>query len=99
MKKLSLLASITAALALNSGLTLAADEMEKCEAVDKNGKNIIKANQTDCAVKGMHSCAGQNKAGEAGAFIEVPKGQCAKINAGDFSGLPADIKSKLDVPA
>jgi uncharacterized membrane protein len=97
MKKLNLLASITAALALTSGLTLAADEMEKCEVVDKNGKNIIKANQTDCAVKGLHSCAGQNKAGEAGAFIEVPKGQCAKINAGDFSGVSNDIKSKIDV--
>ncbi|MFA6036620.1 MAG: DUF2282 domain-containing protein [Legionellales bacterium] len=97
MKKLNLLAAMTAAIALNSGVGFAADEMEKCEVIDKNGKNIIKANQTDCAVKGIHSCAGQNKAGETGAFIEVPKGQCAKINAGDLSGVSADIKSKIDV--
>ncbi len=97
MKKLSILASVTAALALNSGLALASAEMEQCVVVDKNGKNLVKANKSDCAVKGVHSCAGQNKAGEAGAFIEVPKGQCAKINAGDFSGVSSDIKSNIDV--
>ncbi|MGA2654876.1 MAG: DUF2282 domain-containing protein [Gammaproteobacteria bacterium] len=96
MKKWNILSTITTALALSSSFCLAADEMEPCVVVDKNGNNLVKAHQADCAVKGVHSCAGQNKDGEQGAFIEVPKGQCAKINAGDFSGVSNDIKSKIN---
>lgn len=93
MNKKGIFTAVAAAVTLTASLALAED-MEKCSVV-KDGKGLIKAHQTDC--KGTnHSCAGQNKAGDPAAWISVPKGQCAKINAGDFSGVAKDIKDKIE---
>ncbi len=97
MKKLSIFTAVTAALTLSSGIALAntAADMEKCVVVDKQGHNIVKAGKNDC--KGaMNSCAGTAKAGDKDNFIMVPKGQCSKINAGDFSGVSSDVKAKVE---
>ncbi len=97
MKKLSVLTAVSAALALTSGLALATGtgDMEKCMVVDKQGHNIVKAGKNDCK-SATNSCAGQAKAGDKNAYIEVPKGQCAKINAGDYTGVSADTKAKIE---
>jgi uncharacterized membrane protein len=52
-------------------------EREKCYGVAKAEKN-------DCATKdGISSCAGQaKKAGDANAWIYVPKGLCDKLVGG-----------------
>lgn len=94
MKKTSIFTALTAALALSSSLTWAADDMEKCKVM-KDGVGLIKANKADCAGTN-HSCAGQNKAGDPESWIIVPKGQCDKINAGDFSGVSQEIKDKIE---
>ena len=76
--------------------------MEQCKVVDsKTGKGLIKAHKGACAVScgtgsQKTSCAGANKAGDPNAFIIVPKGQCAKINAGDFSGVSKEIKNSIE---
>lgn len=95
-KKLSIFAALTAAATLSASSAIA-QEMEKCKVVDANGKGLIKAHKSDCAGSG-HSCAGQNVAGDAAAWIIVPKGECDKINAGDFSGVGDDIKDKIEMP-
>ena len=96
MKKSMVFAAITAALGLASTASFAEEqlEMEKCQVV-KDGKSLIKEHKADCKSKN-HSCAGQNVAGDAESFILVPTGQCAKINAGDLSGVDEHIKDKLD---
>lgn len=111
MKKASLLAAMTAAVAL-SGQALAQPDVqanndapsvtvnngantEKCVPV-VNGKNIVRANKGACA-SGKHSCAGQNVAGEADAWVTVPKGVCDRIKAGDFSDVPDSVKASLDL--
>ncbi len=94
MKKLNIATAFAAALTLVSAAALA-EEMEKCQVVDKNGKGLIKAHKTDCKAAG-HSCAGQNLAGDTTAWIMVPKGECTKINAGDFSGVNQNIKDKIE---
>ncbi len=71
-------------------------DMEKCKVMGQDGKGLIKAGKADCA-GGGHSCAGQNKAGDPESWIYVPKGLCDKINAGDFSGVPGDIKDKVEI--
>ena len=96
MSKSGIFAAITAALTLTAGGVLAEGDMEKCKVVDKNGKGLIKAHKADCNAAPSHSCSGQNKAGDALSWIMVPKGQCAKINAGDFSGVSQDIKDKIE---
>jgi uncharacterized membrane protein len=79
---------------LTAGAAFAEDEMEKCKVV-KDGRGLIKENKADC--KGSsHSCAGQNAAGDPESWIMVPKGQCEKINAGDFSEVSQDIKDKIE---
>ncbi|MDQ2994136.1 MAG: DUF2282 domain-containing protein [Pseudomonadota bacterium] len=85
--------AIAAATMLTTGVAMAKGDTEKCKVV-KHGKGLIKANTSDCA-DSIHACAGQNKAGDPEAWILVPKGQCKKINAGDFSGVSADIKRKI----
>lgn len=72
------------------------DEMEKCKAVNSEGKSIVKEHKGDCATKG-NSCSGQNKSGDDEAWIMVPKGQCDKINQGDFSGVSKEVMDKLEV--
>lgn len=85
-------------MALSSGASAAENDMmdmEKCNVVDKNGKGLIKEHKTDYKFAG-HSCAGQNKAGDPSAWILVPKGECVKINANDFSGVDQNIKDKIE---
>jgi len=94
MKKMSIAAAMASAMALSSAAYAGPNDMERCTVVDKDGHGLIKAHKSDCAGAG-HSCAGQNKAGDANAWIIVPKGQCAKINAGDFSGVDESIKDKI----
>ncbi len=95
MKKLNIFTAVAAAVALTAGSAFAQVEMEQCKVVDKNGKGLIKAHKSDCKSAGV-SCAGQNKAGDPSAWIMVPKGECVKINAGDFSGVDKDIKEKIE---
>lgn len=70
--------------------------MEKCKVVDENGRGLIKEHKAACATA-KNSCSGHNKAGDADAWIMVPKGDCDKINAGDFSGVSDDIKDKIEM--
>jgi len=99
MKHINLISAVAAAIGLSAGIAHAAGAgMEKCTVVDKNGVGLIKAHKADC--KGAtHSCAGQNKAGDAKSWIIVPKGQCTKINSGDFSGVNPSVKAKLNLPS
>jgi uncharacterized membrane protein len=95
MKKFSILSAVvTAALAINSAHA-GTNDMEQCKVVDKNGKGLIKAHKGSCA-GGGGSCAGSNEAGDPNAFIIVPKGQCAKINMGDFSGVSPAVKDSIE---
>lgn len=94
MKKSGIFTAVAAAVTLTAGVAFAEGDMEKCKVV-KDGKGLIKEHKADC--KGSsHSCAGQNKASDAESWIMVPKGQCDKINAGDFSGVGQDIKDKIE---
>jgi uncharacterized membrane protein len=93
MKKLNVFAAVASAATLVACSSFAAD-MEKCMVMDKEGKGLIKAGMSDCKTS-MNSCAGQNKAGEAEAWITVPMGECMKINAGDFSGVDQSVKDKI----
>lgn len=61
--------------------------MEQCKVVDQDGNGLIKAYMAD---------SGVNLTGDASAWIWVPYGQCAKLNAGDFSGISPKILSKID---
>ena len=95
MKKSGIFAAVAAASTLIAGSALASiGDMEKCTVV-KDGKGLIKEHKSDCKATST-SCAGQNKAGDPKAWILVPKGECAKINAGDFSGVSPDIKDKIE---
>jgi uncharacterized membrane protein len=109
MKKSSIVLAIAAAMSLSAGAAYAADEAgdahmkmndknnpnnEKCMVV-KDGKGLIKASKADCATE-SHSCAGSNKEGDAKSWIYVPKGQCAKINAGDMTGVSDEVKAKIE---
>jgi uncharacterized membrane protein len=94
MKKSTILTALTSAIALISTTAFAAEEFEKCTVI-KNGKGLIKEHKADC--KGAsHSCAGQNKAGDPESWISVPKGQCDKINKGNFEGIDPKIKDKIE---
>jgi len=114
MKKSSIVLAIAAAMSLSAGAAYADDASdahmkmndknnptnEKCMVV-KDGKGLIKASKSDCAAE-SHSCAGNNKEGDAKSWIYVPKGQCAKINAGDMTGVSDEVKAKIeaaDAPA
>jgi uncharacterized membrane protein len=96
MKKSSIFTAVMAAATLSAGVAHAdMGNMEKCKVV-KNGKGLIKEHKGDC--KTAHaSCSGHNKAGDPSAWIMVPKGKCAKINAGDFTGVSKEIKDKIDM--
>ena len=98
MKNSTILAGVATALLLAVGSVQAADDMngmEKCQVV-KEGKGLIKAGKAACKTA-AHSCAGENKDGDVDAWIMVPKGQCAKINAGDWTGVSEETKAKLDI--
>ena len=96
MKKAKLLATAFAAAAFSVGSANADGEMEKCKVVDENGKGLIKEHKADCATKNS-SCAGHNSKGDPEAWILVPKGECDKINKGDFSGVDDKIKDKIEM--
>ncbi len=95
MKLSTIFMAMTVVAALSGSTAFAADEMEQCKVI-KDGKGLIMAGKADCAQTGHSACTAQNKAGDLNAFINVPKGQCAKINAGDFTGVSADIKAKIE---
>ena len=92
--------AVTAAVMMSASIAQAgtAGSMEECKVVDpKTGKGLIKAHKGSCGNPGEKGdCAGGNVAGDPNAFIIVPKGQCAKINAGDFSGLDAEFKDMIE---
>jgi uncharacterized membrane protein len=71
--------------------------MERCTVV-KDGKGMIREHKGDCKStnKEKNSCAGQNSAGDAEAWLFVPQGECAKINAGDCSGVSAETRARLE---
>lgn len=60
--------------------------MEQCKVVDKDGNNLIRAGEAD---------SGNNADNDDDAWIWVPAGQCAKLNAGDFSGVGPGVKAKI----
>jgi uncharacterized membrane protein len=91
--KLLATAIAAAAFSVSSAYAMDAD-MEKCKVVDAEGKGLIKEHKGDCA-GAANSCAGHNKAGDPEAWIMVPKGDCAKINAGEHDGISDEIKDKL----
>lgn len=92
MKNATIYTALVAAITLT---TASADvEKEKCKVV-KDGKGLIKEGKGQCETS-QYSCAGHNKAGDPEAWIYVPKGQCDKINLGDFSGVSPDIKEKIE---
>jgi hypothetical protein len=61
--------------------------MEKCKVLDSDGNGLIKAYMAD---------SGPNLEGDASAWIWVPYGQCVKINHGDFNGVSAAIRAKIN---
>ncbi|MDA0939157.1 MAG: DUF2282 domain-containing protein [Proteobacteria bacterium] len=96
MKKSSLNIALAAALTIAANTSFAKEiEIEKCRIV-KNNKGLIKAGNADCATS-AHTCAGKNGNEDIDAWIIVPKGECEKINNGDFSGINNKIKSKIDI--
>lgn len=77
-------------------------DMEYCTVTDKSGNNVVKAGLADCnSMIKMNCKANDNLAGDSHASILVPKGQCDKIKANDFSGMSKEmakkIKAKLDM--
>lgn len=98
-KSTQFLTTAIAAAAFSITSAYAADaDMEKCKVVDAEGKGLIKEHKADCA-GASNSCAGHNKAGDPEAWIMVPKGDCAKINAGELDGISQEIKDKLTTTA
>lgn len=102
MIKKTIFGAVAVAMTLTAGLAFAEVEMEKCKVVDKAGKGLIKENKADGTMPATLG-ANQNKAWDAEAWINVPKGMCAKINEavakGDMSAVPADVKDKLEMSA
>ena len=105
MKHTKILTVLATALLLSSGASFAekidTKDMEYCTVTDKDGNNLVKAGAADCnSLIKMNCKAHDNLAGDAHASILVPKGQCDKIKANDFSGVTKEmakmIKSKLD---
>lgn len=98
MNKSTIFSAITAAIALSAGAAFASAstaEMEKCMPM-MDGKGLIMEHKADCKTS-SHSCAGQNQAGDPMSWIMVPKGDCAKINAGDFKNVDPSVLAKLEM--
>lgn len=106
MKKTVIFAAITTAIGMAStGITYADDttsatppQLEKCQ-INKDGKSFIKEHMADCKTTSSHSCMGNNSANDSESWVFVPQGECAKINACDFSGMTDNVKSKIDMDA
>lgn len=73
-------------LTLSALPVFAADYMEQCTIVDADGNGMIKTNMAD---------SGPNPENDPSAWIWVPIGQCAKLNAGDYTGVSPDILQKI----
>ncbi len=81
---------VTSAVAIAFGAALSAAKAEegkmgKCMiTMEKDGKKVglIKEGKSDCK-SATSSCAGQNKAGDASAWIYLPEGACGKIEGGE----------------
>jgi len=103
MKKTNILTAIAAVIALSSATSFAEATassaipagQEQCKVLDSEGRGLIKENRADGTTSNPNP--GQNQAGDPEAFILVPEGQCAKINAGDFTGVGPDITDKIEV--
>lgn len=95
MDKKIIITSLAAAFAVVSSTAFAADELENCKVVNKDGKGLIKEHKADCKTA-AHNCAGHNPANDPESWIKVPKGQCVKINAGDFSEVSPETKDKIE---
>lgn len=106
MKKANIFMAVAAAVVFSTS-AVHADEVgtEDCKVVDpKTGKGLIKAFKNSCKTTckteaDRTDCANKAKEGDADAFILVPSGQCAKINAGDFSGVSPEIKALINEPS
>jgi hypothetical protein len=61
--------------------------MEQCRVLDRDGNGLIKAYMAD---------SGPNLEGDADAWIWVPRGECARLNAGDYAGIPPKILNKIN---
>lgn len=60
---------------------------EQCHVLDRDGNGLIKAYMAD---------SGPNLEGDASAWIWVPRGECARLNAGIYAGIPAEILNKIN---
>jgi uncharacterized membrane protein len=96
--KNSIVIAMSAAISLSVATSVqAADStampagMEKCAPT----KVFIKAGKGSCDTA-KNSCAGNNSAKEAGAWIVAPQGTCANIDSGNWKDVPKDICDKLD---
>ncbi len=105
MKKANIFMAVAVAVTFSTS-AVHADEVgtEDCKVVDpKTGKGLIKAFKnsckTSCNATDRTDCATKAKEGDPDAFILVPSGQCAKINAGDFSGVSPEIKALINEPS
>jgi hypothetical protein len=72
---------------LSCSAALAGDFMEQCRVVDQDGNGLIRQGMAD---------SGYNLQGDADAWIWVPYGECAQINAGDFQDVSEDIRAKIE---
>lgn len=96
--------AVIAAVSMSAAVLQADDGTEECKVIDKKtGKGLIKSFKNSCKTtcktpEDRTDCATQAQEGNPNAFIIVPSGQCAKINAGDFSGVSPDIKNMIDEP-
>lgn len=106
IKRNKILVTAFAAALATSANQVIAEEMEKCRVVNKDGYGLIKEGHGECAAKAIKvgqdnfeafSCAGNNPKNHPDAWIMVPKGQCEKINTGDFSGVSDKIKDKIEM--
>jgi uncharacterized membrane protein len=98
MKKSNIFMAIAAVVAVSSSILQADDDTEQCNVIDpKTGKGLIKAYKNTCKTPADRTdCSTNTDEGNPDAFIIVPAGQCAKINAGDFSGVSPEIRAMID---
>jgi hypothetical protein len=60
--------------------------LEECKVIAPNGTGLIKQYMAD---------SGPNQFGDPNAWIWVPIGMCAKLNAGDYADIPPEIMDKI----
>lgn len=62
--------------------------LEQCRVISQNGAGEIKPYMAD---------SGPNAAGDPAAWIWVPLGMCARLNAGDYTDVPQEILNKIEI--